>query len=165
MKQKYTKFDNYVISQIKKSFKFLETEYDCSIEQIQKDSWAMSVFYRNSTTAVRICLDQSGAGIYVELIELINNAIPKEPIYYRKNTKIHSFILGSILDLRAPSLHINEPSIEDLLFNSGWEKVISSIIRQQAKALKMYAQDVLKGDFTVFNELNNKRRISKEKSQ
>jgi hypothetical protein len=158
MKQKYTKFDNYVIEQIKKSFKFLEDEYYCSIDKIEKDSWAMSVFYKNATTAVRICLDQSGAGLYVDLIRLINNKFPEEPIYYRKNTKMDSFIFTGILKLRAPSLTIDEPNLDDLVFNPGREKVISSVLRQHAGALKKYAQDVLSGDFKIFDKLNSLRK-------
>lgn len=153
MKRKNTEFDDYVITQIKRSFKFLETDYDCSIDKIENESWGLNVFYKNLTTAVRVFLDDSGIGMGVELIRLVNNAIPDRPSYYRKNTKIHFYALGNILDIRVPYLYIDEPTLDELLFNPGCEKVMSSVIKQHAKALKMYAQDILKGDFSIFDEL------------
>ncbi len=161
MKQKYTEFDNYVITQIKKAFSFLETEYAFLIEEVIVEGSVISVLYKNSTTGVLVFLDDRANGLYVDISRLVNNKIPEIPIYYRKNDRMDSFILSSILSLRAPSLHIDAPNIDDLVFNPGREKVVSSVIKQHAKALKMYAQDVLRGDFSIFNELEKtyKKRL------
>lgn len=141
------------VSLVKKNFKFLEKEFGFFVFKVEDEIWGEAVTYINKTTAITISLEERDGGIFLELYKLIDGCMPEKPITITQKTKLHSFEFENLLLLRAPSLQLEHPFIDDLVFKPGKEKVIGKVLKQCADALKMYAIDVLRGDFTVFFDL------------
>lgn len=149
------------ISLVGKNFKFLEQKFGFFAFKVEDEAWGEAVTYINKTTAIKISLEERDGGIFLELCKLIDGCIPEKPITITQKTKLYSFEFENLLLLRAPSLQLEHPLIDDLVFKPGKEKVMGKVLKQYADTLKIYAKDVLKGDFTVFSDLEKlvKNRI------
>ena len=66
-----------------------------------------------------------------------------------------------LLDAKGVHSAIDRPSLDDLVFNPGREKVIEGVLSQFAEAVKLYATEILNGDFAIFSTLEKivKNRI------
>lgn len=146
-------FDKYFVNKCKELFSFLEKEFDCELEEIVKESYGLIIYYKNRTTAIQISLEERDGGIFVELIRLVNNKIPERPIQIDKYTELHRFDLEDLLDIKKASLKIKHPPLDDLVFNLCREKVLEKVLFQCAEGLKLYASDILNGDFAIFSQL------------
>lgn len=148
-----TEFENFFVDKCKEVFLFLEKEFDCNLESQIKNTCGLTICYKNSTTAIQISLEERDGGIFVELVRLVNNKISERPIQINKRTKLYRFDLEDLLDVKNASLKIEHPPLEDLVFNSGREKVVEKVLIQYAEGVRRYAKDVLNGDFAIFSQL------------
>lgn len=134
----------------KEEFKFLETEFNCKVVNINQTKSRELLIYMNETTAVQISLELRDGGIFVEIMKLDEGKIPPKAIFVNSNTKLNRFDFEDLLAIRNPSLSIERPDLDKLIFEPGWEKTMTRVVRQFASELRKYAFDVLRGDFHIF---------------
>jgi hypothetical protein len=137
----------------KVEFEFLETEFNCKVVDISQTKSCELVIYTNETTAVQISLELRDGGIFVEIMKLVDGKIPPKEIFINSNTQLNRFDFEDFLAIRNPSLSIERPDLNKLIFEPGWEKIMTRIVRQFATELRKHASDVLKGDFRIFSNL------------
>ncbi len=161
MTEKRVNLNDYFLKKVKSLFGFLERDYFFKFHESIINTLAITVIYKNNTTAVSITLDQRVGGILVDLIRLIDNKITELPTEIMKETELNEFDFEDLLSIRNSKIRIEKPTLDDLVFLPGWEKVISRILHQYARNLKEYSEDVLKGNFDIFKELDEivKRRV------
>jgi hypothetical protein len=129
-------------------FKFLEKDFTFKLELVERDRYGTRLIYKNLTTAVKIDFTPYEGYIFIKLIRLVNNNIPP---YKEINPRdvIHDFHLTDIVSFRNPSLKLTWPTVDK------WENrdILKKELRYRAKLIKKYASDILRGDFTIFPEL------------
>lgn len=140
-----------------KSFEFLEEEFGCKPVSVKREFYGTFIVYKNTTTAIRVSIEPYDGGIFVFLIRLVRGEIPEYPSSIEATTSLFWFDLEDLIALRAPSLKLDRPPLDDLFKPSNLEKILA----QYAQALRKYAIDILRGDFSVFNELS---KIVKERA-
>ena len=142
----------------RKRFKFLEEEFGFKPPKRQRMSVFCSLTYQNETTAVEVSLEPTEGGVFVLVSRLINGEIPKYPIFVTRKMTLHSFYLDDLVRLRRPDAARRQASVD---LDSGRE--IAKSLAQSAAQLRELAEDILKGDFAVFSELEKivKARIPK----
>lgn len=122
----------------------------------------VTVIYKNNKVAVSITLSEKYGGILIDLIRLKNKEIPIHPVEIDQTTELNEFDFEDLLYIRNPALKIEKPSLDDLVFNLGREKVVERVLKRYAEALRIYAKDILKGDCSIFHQLE---RIVKERAK
>jgi hypothetical protein len=152
--RKKIELNEFFLKEVKAQFRFLERDYFFKFHESIINTLSITIIYQNNTTAVSITLDQEFGMIFVDLIRLINNKISELPSEISKYTELNEFDFEDLLSIRNPKIKIEKPSLDDLVFLPGWEKVVSRILHQYAINLKKYCDDVLKGDFYIFKELD-----------
>lgn len=139
-------------------FKFLENDYNFKVVDIKKDRYIGSkIIYKNQTTAIQILFEFKECKVFVSLYRLINGELPQYKSLGEYDCDLNSrFGLDDLIKLRAAS------SIKQKFNPEFSEKDLEILLLEYAKALRIYADDVLKGDFQVFDELAKikARRIS-----
>jgi hypothetical protein len=151
------------ISTIEKQFKYLKDTYSFELIKIKKEPLAYSLLYLNSTTAIKLEFEARESYLFITLYKLENGQFIDNPILIKESSVLHGYSLDDILTLRKPSAMIKPTYQYSESFNyhskiGGLDKYISDF----AYNLKMYASDVLNGNFTIFEELNHvvKKRIT-----
>ena len=137
-------------------FAFLKEKYDCESVTVERDKFGIYISYRNATTAVRISFEPRERGIFVLLSRLVDGKIPPYPIFVSSNTVIDSFYLDDVIMLRNPTTKIQQKSPER--HTKPWFVKQLSIY---ANSLTEVADDILKGNFEIFEDLE---RIVKERA-
>lgn len=139
-----------------KHFKFLEGRFNCKY-WTKRDNYGDNVIYQNSTTGIKIRFEPRENHIFVMLMRLIEGKLPDYPIFIKADTQINLFYLDDLLELRSPSLKIKQKDLGDWINSIDLENLLA----QYAKSLQQFGIDILQGDFTVFNELEQivKRRV------
>lgn len=125
-------------------FKFLIDCFDYEITSVEVSAYAAEVTYKNQTTAVKVSYEHRENSIFVYLIRLINGDVPAY-----LDAPSRWFYLDNVVQLKSSSTvlfgrrprHWLQP--EDL----------DQLLTTYADALRKYAIDVLRGDFSVFGEL------------
>lgn len=114
--------------------------------------------YESDDTAVEIGLEWKEQYVYVELFRLINGKIKENPIVIRPDSELTMHNLEDLIALRAPKVTLGTEYFGKPITVESLEYILS----QHARALKELGRDVLRGDFTVFSELESivKARIS-----
>ena len=90
------------------------------------------------------------------LIRLVDGKLPDYPIFIDEDTVLNYFDLQDLLSVRIPC--VKENNLEIGITNSE----IENYIQQIAQNLRTKAEDILKGDFLIFSELE---RIVKERAR
>lgn len=145
--------DDTDLKLIRSIFKFLEENFGCIITEVKHEFYGTFVTYRNPTTFVEVSIEPREGGVFVHVGRLIDGKIPEYPIHIEPDTKLDAFYLDDIIDLRAPSSKIEQPSTE-VFFKPRNLKKIEHVLTEYARALRQYAVDILKGDFRVFTHLD-----------
>lgn len=130
-------------------FGYLEKEYGFKETKNEENRFGYYITYQNSTTAIRISYEPMECGVFVLLSRLINDDIPKYPVFIKPETIINSFYLDDIIKLKMLS---SEKELRNTsLLN---EKELETVMNECAHNLKQYATDILKGNFKLFEELD-----------
>jgi len=132
----------------KRRFKFLEEEFGFKPPKRQRISVFCSLTYQNETTAVDVSLEPMEGGVFLLVSRLLNGEIPKYPIFVTRKMTLHAFYLDDLVRLRRPNAARRQAGV-DLV--SGRE--IAKSLARSAAQLRELGEDILKGDFAVFSEL------------
>lgn len=126
------------------AFGFLIAEYGCTGPYVEESATWRVVAYKNATTGVEVVLDARANGIFVYLSRLVNDKIP-----HHFDAPTDRFLLDSIIALRSPLAEVQNRH------SGGWltSQDVKRAVAQYAAALRQYADDVLRGNFTVFDQL------------
>ena len=151
-----TKINEKNLSLFRKAFSFLIEDFNFREESLELDNWGIRLLFCNSTTGVRISYEPREGGISVMLIRLVDGKLPDYPIFIDEDTVLNYFDLQDLLSVRIPC--VKENNLEIGITNSE----IENYIQQIAQNLRTKAEDILKGDFLIFSELE---RIVKERAR
>ena len=135
-------------------FGYLRTEFGCEIvEWSDENWWETSVTYQNSTTAIKVACSEEFDRLETDLIRLVNGARPATVVFVSETPKLHKFGLGNLLMIRAPELwsELKEQKGQN-------DKAIAVQLQSQAKALREFGSDILRGDFSSFVEMEARVR-------
>src|SRR5690242_4431183 len=134
-------------AQVAAHFSFLETTYGFHVASVDGASWwQTTVRYDSPTLAVRIDKSVEFERVEVWLIRLVDEQLPEYPIFINPDTPINYVILDRVLQNRAPQEAerlVNLRGLDD-------EQVERSLVFQ-AQAIRAYCDDVLRGDFAIFD--------------
>ena len=151
-----TKINERNLSLFRKAFSFLIDDFSFREESLELDNWGIRLVFCNSTTGVRISYEPREGGIFVMLIRLVDGKLPDYPIFIDEDTVLNYFDLQDLLSIRIPCFKENNFEIGKT------NSEIENYIQQIAKNLRTKAEDILKGDFLIFSELE---RIVKERAR
>jgi len=133
-------------------FEYLKKDYGFGDPEIGGEGIEGWVLFKNPTTAVRV-MYEIGASPWVQLLRL------KPGTRGTEGAEVSSLEL--LLVERAPALGGNEHGIGELSAQK-----LADIVAEKARMLKVFGEDVLKGDFHVFTrlaELAEENRQRREK--
>lgn len=134
----------------KRTFQFLVDNYNFKIKKTENSTYSTCILYQNSTTAVEICFEKRELQILVLLMKLIDDKIPKYPIFIQPDTVINSFYLDDLMALSF--IEIKQKKWGDKLTAEDLQETLT----KYANYLEEFGNDILKGNFKVFNELEKK---------
>ena len=141
-----TLYDNK-LELIRKSFSFLVDDFGCKERSSKLDNWGVQTTFCNSTTGVRVSYEPREGGYFVLLMRLVNGEVPEHPIDIDDDTVINRYYLEDLLSIREVD-HIKK-QFQRITTKQRDEDTINEL----ANCLKITAEDVLRGDFSVFYEL------------
>jgi len=118
-----------------KAFRFLIDEYDCEL-LIEH-----GCHYKNKTTAIIVSLELEYPGLFVMFLKLVDGKVPKDPFN-------RGFYLEDLVTHRDPGDRCTYKP-ED--FEN--EQKVREILYTYAFLTKKHASDILRGDFRVFQDL------------
>jgi hypothetical protein len=128
---------------ILREFDFLQEEYNFKIVDAA-DKPFISITYQKSPTAIRVGYEPRDRGVFVLLIRLVDGEIPPYPTHIHSSERLNMFYLDDLVTFRAKESE--KIGVCD--------KTPKESVAHAASALRTCAADVLKGDFTVFMELD-----------
>src|SRR3989440_7282019 len=139
---------------VDRHFGYLRTEFGCEIvDSSDNDWWETSVTYQNSTTAIKIACSEEFDRLETDIIRLVDGARPPTVVFFSETPKLHKFGLGNLLMIRAPELW------SELKEQKGQgDEAIATQLQSQAKALREFGSDILRGDFSSFDEMETRVR-------
>lgn len=130
-------------------FAFLRAEFACEVvETSDKDPWATTVIYQNTTIAVEVDYSVEFDRAEVLLVRLVDGARPTYPVFVSEQPALHHFLLDSLLEVRAPELLKTTGRLHGLRAAE-----VDAQLSAWAHALKQHGSDVLSGDFGIFAQL------------
>lgn len=160
-----------------KHFEFLIDEFGCRLVGKKSDNFKDELIYRNATTAIKISYEPRESYVFILLCQLVNGKIPDYPVFINRKTKLHQFYLDDLLVLRSPSTRIRKKPFGDTIPpNLDVKQIIQAcaadpftkrdlehMVKTYAAALRKHGADILRGDFTVFAQLEKivKKRADK----
>lgn len=134
----------------RKIFNFLEKDFGCRLDSVVRDSYGAYLAYRNSTTGVKISFTPGDGDVLIYLIKLIDGVMPVYPVTITLKDSVYYFELDEVISIKNPTLQILNPSTDEMIKKIS---TLKEILLQQAEYLKKYAADILKGNFSIFPEL------------
>ena len=117
-------------------------------EEVDRSDFAEAV-YVNETTGLSVSVDWSEFRPFVRLHQLVDGALPPEPVSYATGPQLRSFDADDLLIVRAGG-----GSPVGKMLGERDNYAAARLVAEYAKALERHATDVLSGDFTVFEELD-----------
>ena len=128
-----------------------------------------TVIYQNETTALRVYFEWRDIYLSVQICRLVDGQVQKESHAFNKEWT--SFEVEDLLTVRAPGFDQSP-----LLATRSWEDfkgedAILDDVRQKleiyAVALREYGGDILRGDFSIFPQLDKlvKQKVKKRMAQ
>jgi hypothetical protein len=132
-------------------FEYLST-YGFELADITRDSYGSEVTYKNRTTGVKVSFEVRENEIFVYLIRLIDGEIPDY-----LDAPSRWFYLGNLVKLRSPTTNVPRKEGGDWFTPDDVDRFLTVY----AELLKEYGEDVLRGDFSVFYELE--RQVARPK--
>lgn len=126
-------------------FSFLVSEFGCSYEY-KGSIYGGSFYYKNQICCVKI-MEERGE-LYISLAVLRNGEIPEYSTEINGKLKINFVDLLTIIKFKSPDDYPHYSSI----LNKNWKK-LDLKLEEMSKALKLYADDILKGDFSYLYKL------------
>ena len=118
------------------------------------------VIYQNETTAVKVYFERRDMYVSVQVCRLVGGKLQKDPETLTPSTEWTCFQVDVLLMVRAPA-YDQRPFLlaEEARSHEEVAEGIAVVLANYADALRAHGQDVLRGDFSVFPQLD---RIAKE---
>jgi hypothetical protein len=133
-----------------KHFKFLEKKYGFVLVKEAVDSLSYEFWYKSNTVGIKVKFEFPDFYLFVKLCRLQNEGFPPKPGEIRPETQLESFDLDDVLTIRSKESLIPSYSV-DTKFDKA---LLEDVVRKQAINLKKFATDIIKGDFSLFPELD-----------
>ncbi len=136
-------------------FKFLKTDYEFEPVSTIDDPDFYKVILKNTTTGIAIIYEYRDANVFIYLYKLINGQIIEDKLPIVERDPLNSIELSYIVQYRDPE-RLTVPLYDD--FSTSFEDLITKL----ASNLRMFADDVLRGDFSIYpkvDKLAKKRRL------
>lgn|GEM_PF-5309346 len=128
----------------------LIVRYDLEYAAVQMDADTHEVTYKNATSAVRVDLDSRENRVYVSLFRVYDDIVPAyRDINARKRDPLNGFDVDDLISLRSPGDRISQATPGRIKTAGD----VEHIVYQYAAALQNVADDVLRGNFSVFFDL------------
>jgi hypothetical protein len=118
--------------------------YGFELAGTTRDRYGSEVTYKNQTTGVKVSFEVRENEIFVYLIRLIDGEIPDY-----LDAPSHWFYLDNLVKLRSPRTNVPRKEADDWFTPEDVDHLLSVY----AELLKEHGEDVLRGDFLVFSEL------------
>jgi len=143
-------------------FAFLKNEYTFRVVKEKLNANA-DLLYVNDTTGVKIVFSNREAYCFIYLYKLVEGKLIENPSNIYMNSKLYAYMLDDIVALRNPSRLIRPAYMygEDSKFHNE-ENGFRLYLEEFARNLKIYADDVLRGDFKIFPKLE---KVVKERAE
>lgn len=142
-------------------FKFLESNFEFTLFKSREEDWGYEIVYLNKTTGIKITYENRESYLFILLYQLVDGKLIENPRNIREDTVLHGYALDDIVNLHDSSALIG-PTYKHPIDSKYHDKEhgMSYYAYAYANNLETYAKDVLKGDFTIFRELD---RVVKER--
>ena len=138
------------------TFGFLLTDYNFCKTLSKQEEWGYHFIATNSTTGIEIEYEFREAYIQIYVYKLVDGKIVKNVSNAIKNNKpIMGFGLGWIIESVNPADRIKpayEYGKESSFYDN--ENGLKNYADFVASKLKRYANDILRGDFSLFGDLD-----------
>jgi hypothetical protein len=133
---------------IRKAMKPLEEVFRFQIAAEAEEPMSAEVLYLNESTGLRVALDWRDFRPFVTLYRLQDGGMPPErPTSLAPGAPLHAFDADDLLLLRGASGPVGK------MLSQRDTDAAGRLLREYATALEQHAADVLRGDFSVFQEL------------
>ena len=133
---------------VEQHFSYLQDDFGFHISDVDYDAWYTRVVYRSSTTVVYVDRSIEFARVEVALVRLVDDTIPPIAIFFSQQAPFYQTLFDNVLQIRDPARHDERLALRGLA-----DEQIESALIFWAAALRTYAADILRGDFTVFEEV------------
>ena len=135
----------------KKHFSYLTNKYGFSFENNVSDTWWYRLTYLNQAINLGIVIhfERRDFYIFIKLCRLINGKLVQNTGEINPKTKINCFDMDDIISLKSKN-SLYPPHELNTIFN---DDLFKKIVRIQANNLKTHAEEILKGDFSIFPQL------------
>jgi len=132
----------------KEKFSFLIDQYQLKALKVMEDAFSIKIIYKNNDAGISIIFEPRENDIYVVLHRLVNRKIDKS--YVSSNTKRNSFYVYDLMKIRKPAEKERE-----IISKSKFKGPLNMklLLKAYANYLQKNAGDILKGDFSIFSEL------------
>jgi hypothetical protein len=130
-------------------FAFLTTDlgFHC-VEDIIED-WGFEKRYRGIRAGVVLCFEVREFYLYVKVCRLIEGELPLSVGEISASSEINAFDLDDVVTLRSKQSLVPQYSGKTRFDSALFDRVVNT----QAENLRLYAGDILSGDFSSFEEL------------
>ncbi len=125
-------------------FRLLQEDYGCRLVEVSESVYEISATYANATTGINVSLEPREKEILVTLIQLVDGELV--PYHLAPSRWLYAHTLLNRVGGRSIEYQVTAPSmtVHDL------ERILS----EYAEAMRGYADDILRGDFSVLIEVN-----------
>jgi hypothetical protein len=136
-------------------FDFLSADYNFKALKTEKDGYGCRVTLKNTTTGIQINYEPGSLRIWVLLYRLVNHELPEYQLTPVPSHASGYFYLEDIILAKDPRM-----GNSDLLAEAGrigmstpiTEEYLREKLHALADCVNRYAQEVLAGDFSIFEE-------------
>jgi hypothetical protein len=150
-----------IVNKLKDKFFFLQQEYGFKGVSSVIDKDFCIIKMQNDTTGIALHYERREDDVFVYLYRLIDGKMVEDKIPISSDFPLNSIELRFIIQFREGEKFINK-------FQNQSSKSFDELLQDIAADLRKYANDVLKGNFEVFREVDSiakKRRLDWQNSQ
>ena len=130
-----------------KHLAFLMNDFAFKVISVEKDNYGCFITCRNKTTALKASLCPLDGQIAVSIYCIVDDKIPKYPIFFDAHADFLVFSLDTLSKLKTGKFI--QQSQKDLFDVNGIER----IVKEYAELLKQYGVEFLRGDFSILPQL------------
>ena len=142
----------------KSHFSFLSADHDLDQVYEKSKKSGFRVLYKNQVVGVELTFELREFYLFVRVVRLRGGEFPSSPGEIQPDTNLDIFDLDDIVNLRSPKSLVTPYSGSAALDFAFFDQIVAA----QAENLRVFASDILDGDFSIFTELD---RIVKERAR
>lgn len=141
-------------AQVEAHFHFLQTEFGYQITSMDASSgWETVLIYQSANAAVKVARSVEYNRAELTLIRLVDGELPGGLVFFLPDSVLNQTLLDNLIRRRAPQLMERLHKLEGLE-----DAQVDATLAFCASAAREYIPDVLRGDFTIFDEIQEERR-------